>query len=441
MSCEWRLTSRRGRIAGLREPTDWLRVKDDLMPGDQSPDESVRQRHVHIEGGAVVLSGFHETDPVVVEIIREGDDPETTVHQLLGIGARSARMSRTTMDVQFVENACRELFRDFDTAVAARFDGEESAVPRVLNGFRDKLKELLDDAFDADSKRSIIGKFDTLVREIRSEDRLRMRQLLDAADERSPLHRLRRELIEAAHQEAKDVREMIAHIQEAVAVRAAESAVLDKASIKGRHFEDTLHDAVCALVAAYGDIPEQTGDRTGITGGKKGDELVTLNEEDTRGVEAAYVLEAKTGRLDMRKTFDELAAAMVNRNATAAIAVFGRAANAPTSVPFFSNGDKAIVVLDQDEPDITALRLATMWARWIVRRKLAEDERELNVDEVAGLIDEAARALKRHATIRGCHSTARRKIEEASRHVDDLVADVEDVIERLRRAIDDDKTT
>ena len=77
------------------------------------------------------------------------------------------------------------------------------------------------------------------------------------------------------------------------------------------------------------------------------------------------------------------------------------------------NGDKAIVVLDPDELDTTALRLATMWARWVLRRKLADDERELDVDAVAELVDEASRALSQHATIKGCHTVARKKIDEA----------------------------
>jgi len=345
-------------------------------------------------------------------------------------------MTRTTTDVQLVETACKELLEEFRNALTARFDGQESTVSRLFNGFRGQLEELLGEAFDPDSRRSIIGKFDRVVREIRSEDRERMRQLLDVADERSPLHRLRRDLTEAAHQEAKELRQMIARVQETIAVRGAQTELLDKASIKGRRFEDILHDAVCALVAPYGDLPEQTRDRTGITGGKAGDEVVTLNEEDTGGLEVAYVLEAKTGKLDLRKTLAELDAAMENRNARAAIAVFGRVGNAPTRVPFFSNGDRAIVVLDDDERDIAALHLATMWARWIVRRKLAEGEREVNADAVAELIDEACRALRRHSTIKGCHSAARRKLDEASRHVDDLVGDVDDVIERLRRAIE-----
>lgn len=68
----------------------------------------------------------------------------------------------------------------------------------------------------------------------------------------------------------------------------------------------------------------------------------------------------------------------------------------------------------------------------MLRRKLADDERELDVDAVAELVDEASRALSQHATIKGCHTVARKKIDEAGRHVDDLVGEIEDVLERLR---------
>lgn len=127
---------------------------------------------------------------------------------------------------------------------------------------------------------------------------------------------------------------------------------------------------------------------------------------------------------------------MANRGAGAGIAVFSSAETAPTSAPFFANGDKAIVVLDREELDPTALRLATMWARWVARRKLAHDERELDVDAVVELVDEASRALNQHATIRGCHTVARKKIDEAGRHVDDLVGEIEAVLDRLRAEIE-----
>jgi hypothetical protein len=128
---------------------------------------------------------------------------------------------------------------------------------------------------------------------------------------------------------------------------------------------------------------------------------------------------------------------MEKRNAEAAIAVFTRAENAPTGLPFLSNGGKAIVVFDRKELDVAALKVATLWARWVVRRKLGEFvECDLNVEAVAGLLDQARRALKYHAPVKGCNSTARKTIDEADRDVNSLVVEIEDLIERLSGAID-----
>ena len=68
---------------------------------------------------------------------------------------------------------------------------------------------------------------------------------------------------------------------------------------------------------------------------------------------------------------EELDAALANRDALAAIAVFSAQDEAPTSVPFHHTGNKAIVVFDAEDGDDSALRLGYMWARWVVRRELA----------------------------------------------------------------------
>lgn len=95
-----------------------------------------------------------------------------------------------------------------------------------------------------------------------------------------------------------------------------------------------------------------------------------------------------------------------------------------------------MVVLDKEDPDPGALRLACLWARWTVRRQLAEEHDGIDVDRVEALIAEASRSLDRIATIRRCHTTARNKIQEASDQVGDLVSELGDILARLRQEID-----
>jgi hypothetical protein len=197
-------------------------------------------------------------------------------------------------------------------------------------------------------------------------------------------------------------------------------------------FEDTVHAAVSMLVAPFGDTAEQTGSEVGCAGTKKGDEVVTLNPDDTSGCEVRIAIEVKDRSLTLATTFAELEGAIDNRDAAAAIAVFSREDYAPMPTPFSYNGDKAIVVLDKDELDPSALRLALMWARWVARRELAGEEGEIDAEAIERLIGDAARALNRHTTIKRCHSTATKKIEEAVGQVDDMVGEVADALERVR---------
>ncbi len=57
---------------------------------------------------------------------------------------------------------------------------------------------------------------------------------------------------------------------------------------------------------------------------------MTLNRDDTHGVEARFTLEVKNRPLNMRKTMAELDEALCNREAFAAIAVFRSQDQAPT---------------------------------------------------------------------------------------------------------------
>ena len=70
----------------------------------------------------------------------------------------------------------------------------------------------------------------------------------------------------------------------------------------------------------------------------------------------------------MNAILEELDDARSNRDALAAVAVFSRPEHAPSGTAFMYNGNRAIVVLDKDDLADAALRLALMWARWVVRR-------------------------------------------------------------------------
>ena len=223
----------------------------------------------------------------------------------------------------------------------------------------------------------------------------------------------------------------MAEVSEKIAVRSAEQQLLDKTFIKGTSYEDLVHDQVAAIVAPLGDLAEQIGRTAGCDGNQAGDELVTLNLDDTLASTARVVLELKDRKLGMAAIQKELDAAISNRDALVGVAVFSRDEHNPAGCPFTYHGNKAIVVYDKETLDDNALRLALMWARWVARRQLVEQGDDIEPDRIADLVDDARRSLDRLATIRRCHTQAKRKIDEASNQVGDLVADIQATLDAL----------
>ena len=108
----------------------------------------------------------------------------------------------------------------------------------------------------------------------------------------------------------------------------------------------------------HGDIADHVGRKSGLSGSQNGDHLVTINAEDICGEEARFVIECKDRRLGMAKTMQEVAKAMDNHDARAAITVFSRAEHASSPLPFFWSGNRAILVYDKEASDDSALQPA-----------------------------------------------------------------------------------
>lgn len=395
---------------------------------------------------AVYVDGFVETAPDVVRMVGGADDPAAAVHRCLELGAGVLRLAGVSADAEMVRAEFGRLSGTFDASVDAAvreisdaasglLDAETGALPGALAGFRAEVEQLLGETFDPDRRTSVVAKLEEVHRRAAEEQLRGFRRLINPDAEDSPLGRWRDEIVRTLKEQSGGILAELRALAEKVAVEtaadAARTEALERSAAKGFTFEELLHGLVEPVATGHGDVAEPCGDRTGARGSKKGDEVVTLNPEDTRGLPAAFVLEVKDRKLALRNILDELDLAMANREAAAGIAVFSSQANAPVSVPFAPYGEKAVLVVDKADPDPTAVRLAYLWARWVVRRSLAVTADGVDVARVESLVEEARRALGRATTIRRAHSTARKKIEEAGGEVDALAAEVGDVLDAI----------
>lgn len=397
---------------------------------------------VLVADGVVYVREVEERDAEVLRVVGEAGDPVAAVGQCLRVGARALRAAHVSVDVDVVERSFRELEARFESRVAGAvdeivrttnglLDAEDGALTGALDAFHADLDRLLGDAFDADSKVSVLARIERLVLAT-------VHGLVAPENEDSPIGRLKRELVDTVQREVADVADEVRRVTEHLGIAEATAAVYEQTSAKGFDYEDLVDERVGRLAAGYGDLAERTATQRGCEASNVGDEVVTLNRDDTGGVEARFTLEVKNRPLSMRHTLAELDAARANRDARAAIAVFRSQAQAPTSVPFQYTDDKAVAVFDPDEGDDAALRLAYMWARWTVRRSLAatpDDGRAVDAERVGRLLADAGRALERQTAVKRFHTQARRSIDQAAEQVAGLVAEVHAALADLESAL------
>lgn len=126
---------------------------------------------------------------------------------------------------------------------------------------------------------------------------------------------------------------------------------------------------------------------------------------------------------------------MANRDAQASVMVFSNQDLAPGTEPFRWFDRRAIVVLDKEELDPHALRLAYLWARWVATRDASTATDEVEVDRLLAVIESACRGLKTASAVRGSHTQAKKAIDQAGRQLDALLADVQAALDELESAL------
>ena len=419
-----------------------------------SPLPSQTLEDVALHHDSLVVRELVETDPEVLRVVREAvaaADPDAAAaavvadatRQCLRVGARAVLAAHVSVETHIVEKRFDAMSDRFDEQVdaavtriadvaGALLDEQEGALPQALAAHRTELDQLLGDTFDPDSKRSVISLFEEVLIDAHQQQTYAMQRMIATDGEDSPLAHLKRELVRDVGERLGEVRRDVAELSERIAVNDAVAPVLELTTGKGFRFEDVLDACVSRIAAQHGDVAEHVGTESGVSATQKGDEVVTLNVDDANGYEARFALEAKSRKLTMRATLKELDDALENRDALAAIAVFTTQEQAPTSVPFHYSGNKAIAVLDKEGSDDGALRLAYMWARWVVRRELCGTPAdELDIERVGALIDDAARGIERCTTIRKYHTQARKGIDQASAELDSMVDEVRESLDAI----------
>lgn len=395
---------------------------------------------VHLEVDRVVLDGFVETDHHVLEALATCPDPETCVHQLLQLGARLSALAAGTGGLAELEArvgtrldslaGTTELsvqagLRSLAEQARALFAADDGEMVKSLTTWRQGLDRHLGELFDPDHKASVVAGIERSLGDLLDAYGRRLIATTDPDAPDSPAARL----VAQVRADAAEIKTEIVALSLAVGTERGRAAENERTAVKGLEYEPLVLEAVSAIAAPHGDVVEHVGRAQGTRGTKKGDIVVSLNDAD--GAPGCYVVEAKTRRLTLDATWRELDQAMANWEASAAVAVFASGAQAPTELPFFHAGNRAIVVLDRDEPDPAALALACLFARWVTRRQALAPSDAPDPERVAAGIERIQRSLARVSTIRRHLATSAKSTGDARGQLDELAAEVREALAEL----------
>jgi hypothetical protein len=402
--------------------------------------------HAYLEANELVLEDFRENDPDVVGFVRDADEPEAAVHRCLTMGARVLRVAGATLDSELVEHrfgemtdelgrSIDEFAKRIDESADGLLDGEEGQLAVALKAWLDEVATTLDATFDETSKKSAIAKLEKVLEDARAAQVKAVKKLLDPLDDESPLGHWRSQIVDTVRDRSDRIEQSIDQLTAQLGIKGAVAEVHEKTAVKGFDFEHIVLTELTPIVTAHEDVPEHVGNEIGDEGTKVGDIVVTINPDETPGRTVRYVVEAKDKAMTLKKSLDELDSAMRNRNADSAVMVFAGGDACPSTEPFQPFDHKAIVVLDKDELDVSALRLACLWARWTARRKESEGSDSIDPARIQMLIDSARLSLKAATAIRGDHTKARTAIDHATQHLDGLVNDLKGTLAQLELEI------
>lgn len=401
---------------------------------------------VTIADGVAYFDGYTNSDPDVVHVLEEADDRSQAAGILLGIGARATRQASVSLETAIVERRFEGLVSRFDQqlqgtirAIVEAQDGlldeEDGALTAALSEWRKGVTADFQAAFDPTSKTSAIGKIDQVIAEATQRLERKVRETVDPGAPDSPMARATKAITETVKDQAREILRQLQDVAVAVAASAARAEVEAKTTRKGFRYEDVIQARLERIAAVHGDLVEPTARTTGSAGTQKGDHCVHISEEDTGGLDVRVVFESKDTGLSLPKSMAEVDKAMKNHDATAGVLVFAQQDLAPTDLPFTWWGNRAIVVVEGDDPEPRSLHLAYAWARWVARRSVSAEGSEIDFSRVEAALGAARRALARHQSIKACHSASRKKIQEAADHVADLVDEVDQALTELWDAV------
>ena len=361
---------------------------------------------LRIEGDNVTIKNLTIADGELAQYLstKEGAEQVLLLIELIETAMQIQRMANTSADVKELNSVAKQV--------------------------RETMKTAGDDAFN-DLQKLIEGQGEnkpgTLINLLKTKLIDQVIAELDPTKETSPFHSINDQLVALLAKSAgeKATAESYANSRE-----------------KGIDFEELLDQMIQLEAVVHGDDAQFTGDFPSPSGEKTGDEVVTINPAVTNNEEIRIVWEAKTdrsykdtkGRLKRDKVASELDDAMSNREAICGIFVSDARGVDMSKQPAWQefDGNKLIIVLDDENPDQRLIRMAYLWSRWIVLRSQEQEEGELDFAAIERVIASLQREFDGLANLKRLHTPIETNILAAKKWVNEFEENLDELMDELR---------
>ena len=362
---------------------------------------------LRIEGDNVTIKNLTIADGELAQYLstKDGAEQVLLLIELIETAMQIQRMANTSADVKELNSVAKQVRETMKTAGDEAFTG---------------LQKLIQDQGEENKPGTLINLLKTkLIDQVIAE--------LDPVKETSPFHSINEQLVALLEKTAGE---------KATAVSYANSRE------KGIDFEELLDQMIQLEAVVHGDDAQFTGDFPSPSGDKTGDEVVTINPAVTNNEEIRIVWEAKTdrsykdtkGRLKRDKVASELDDAMSNREAICGIFVSDARGVDMSKQPAWQefDGNKLIIVLDDENPDQRLIRMAYLWSRWIVLRSQEQEEGELDFAAIERVIASLQREFDGLANLKRLHTPIETNILAAKKWVNEFEKSLDELMDELR---------
>ena len=365
---------------------------------------------IRISGDKVTINNLTITNTELAAYLnlKEGPERALAFSDMVVAAVLVQRLSNTSADVQELNSVAQQVRDTMESA------GEDAF---------DDLEKLIREQTNEQNPAALIALLKTkMITHVIAE--------LDPTKETSPFYAINQRLLE---------------LLDKAGGQDAAKQVYANSREKGIDFETLLDQMIQIEAAVHGDDAQFTGETPAPSGDKYGDEVVTINPAATGNDVLRIVWEAKTdktfkdtkGRLKRDKVASELNNAMTTREADCGIFVSDARGIDLTLQPVWQEfeGNKLIIVLDDEDPDQRLIRLAYLWSRWILLRSQNQLDGEIDVVAIDRVISDLQREFDGLANLKRLHTPIKTNVEAAIKFVADMEEKLDGLMDELRDLI------